>query len=104
MAVYCFELTPKTSAPGMQRVSWFLMQANQLLKSDAFLSHIHVSLRTKDGKNVFALPDADVKKGRAGAEYDDTRFMSQEGEWFLAGILDGLTDSKGVTSTSIAGC
>ncbi|KAF8609858.1 glutamine synthetase/guanido kinase [Ceratobasidium sp. AG-I] len=54
--------------------------------------HIHVSLRTKDGKNVFALSDADAKKGRAEAEYDDTRFLSQEGEWFLAGILDGLTD------------
>ncbi|KAJ1309517.1 hypothetical protein OPQ81_006291 [Rhizoctonia solani] len=54
--------------------------------------HIHVSLRDKTGRNVFAVADVDKEKGRADAQYPDTRFMSQEGEWFLAGILDGLTD------------
>ncbi|KDN49012.1 hypothetical protein RSAG8_02365, partial [Rhizoctonia solani AG-8 WAC10335] len=54
--------------------------------------HVHVSLRDKNGRNVFAVADADKEKGRADAQYQDTRFMSQEGEWFLAGVLDGLTD------------
>ncbi|KAF7338157.1 Gln-synt-C domain-containing protein [Mycena venus] len=30
--------------------------------------------------------------GRAGAAYDDTKFMSSEGESFLAGVLDGIAD------------
>ncbi|KAG8746940.1 hypothetical protein FRC10_003111 [Ceratobasidium sp. 414] len=54
--------------------------------------HIHVSLRDKDGKNIFAISDPEVKKGREGAANDDTKFISQEGEWFLAGVLDGLQD------------
>lgn len=54
--------------------------------------HIHVSLRDSNGKNVFALSEAELKTGRAGAQYEDTRFFSQEGEWFLAGVLDGLPD------------
>ncbi|KZS91142.1 glutamine synthetase/guanido kinase [Sistotremastrum niveocremeum HHB9708] len=54
--------------------------------------HVHVSLRDRSGKNVFALPEYELKTGRANAAYQDTKFMSQEGEWFLAGILDGLTD------------
>ncbi|QRV99852.1 glutamine synthetase [Ceratobasidium sp. AG-Ba] len=54
--------------------------------------HIHVSLRNRDGRNVFALSDAEAKTGREGAANDDTKFMSQEGEWFLAGVLDGLQD------------
>ncbi|CAE6504156.1 unnamed protein product [Rhizoctonia solani] len=55
--------------------------------------HVHVSLRDKNGRNIFAIVDADKDKGRADAQYQDTRFMSQEGEWFLAGVLDGLTDT-----------
>ncbi|EUC59497.1 glutamine synthetase/guanido kinase [Rhizoctonia solani AG-3 Rhs1AP] len=55
--------------------------------------HIHVSLRGKNGQNVFAVADKDKEKGREDAQYQDTRFMSQEGEWFLAGVLDGLTDA-----------
>ncbi|CAE6535874.1 unnamed protein product [Rhizoctonia solani] len=54
--------------------------------------HIHVSLRDNNGRNVFAIADADKEQGRADAQYQDTRFMSREGEWFLAGVLDGLTD------------
>lgn len=52
--------------------------------------HTHVSLRTKDGKNLFAVPDG---KPRADAQYDDTKYLSQEAEWFLAGVLEGLADS-----------
>jgi hypothetical protein len=56
--------------------------------------HVHVSLRSKDGRNIFAVNDSELKKGRQGAEYDDTKFMSKEGEYFLAGVLDGLTDGE----------
>ncbi|CAE6420335.1 unnamed protein product [Rhizoctonia solani] len=54
--------------------------------------HIHVSLRDKSGRNVFAVSDGDKEKGRSNAQSQDTRFLSQEGEWFLAGVLDGLVD------------
>ncbi|TDL27400.1 glutamine synthetase/guanido kinase [Rickenella mellea] len=55
--------------------------------------HIHVSLRDQSGKNIFALTDSEVQSGgRKNASYEDTKFLSQEGEWFLAGVLDGITD------------
>ncbi|KZT71303.1 glutamine synthetase/guanido kinase [Daedalea quercina L-15889] len=54
--------------------------------------HIHVSLRDENGKSLFAVSEAEMKTGRANAAYEDTKFLSQEGEWFLAGILDGLPD------------
>ena len=54
--------------------------------------HVHVSLRDSSGKNSFAVSDSELKLGRSGAAYDDTKFMSQEAEWFLAGILHGIAD------------
>ncbi|KAJ7219434.1 hypothetical protein GGX14DRAFT_436187 [Mycena pura] len=54
--------------------------------------HIHVSLRDNSGRNVFAISDAELSSGRAGAAYDDTKYMSGEGESFLAGVLDGIAD------------
>ncbi|PVG02781.1 glutamine synthetase/guanido kinase [Serendipita vermifera] len=54
--------------------------------------HVHVSLRTKHGNNLFAVDREDLDNGRANAQYEDTKWLSQEGEWFLAGILDGLED------------
>ncbi|KAF9532224.1 hypothetical protein CPB83DRAFT_847455 [Crepidotus variabilis] len=54
--------------------------------------HTHASLRDKDGRNIFAVTDEELKSGRAGAANDDTKFISQEAEWFLAGILDGIAD------------
>jgi len=55
--------------------------------------HIHVSLRDSSGSNVFALSDDEVAAGgRANAKYNDLRWISQEAEWFLGGILEGLTD------------
>jgi len=55
--------------------------------------HIHVSLRGSSGSNVFALSDDEVAAGgRANAKYNDLRWISQEAEWFLGGILEGLTD------------
>ncbi|KZP12562.1 glutamine synthetase/guanido kinase [Athelia psychrophila] len=54
--------------------------------------HVHVSLRDANGNNTFALSGEELKTGRSGAANDDTKFMSQEGEWFLAGVLDGIAD------------
>jgi len=54
--------------------------------------HIHVSLRGPDGENLFAISKSELQSGREGAAYEDTKFMSQLGEWFLAGVLDGLPD------------
>ncbi|KAG6831974.1 hypothetical protein H0H93_013623, partial [Arthromyces matolae] len=54
--------------------------------------HVHVSLRDSKGRNVFAVSEDERKDGRANAQYGDTRYLSQEGEWFLAGILDGIAD------------
>ncbi|CAL1705171.1 unnamed protein product [Somion occarium] len=54
--------------------------------------HIHVSLRTKEGKALFALSSSELDSGRVGAAYPDTKYLSQEGEWFLAGVLHGLPD------------
>jgi glutamine synthetase len=51
-----------------------------------------VSLRDSNGKNSFAVSDSELKTGRIGAAYNDTKFMSQEAEWFLAGVLDGIAD------------
>lgn len=57
--------------------------------------HIHVSLRTSEGKNVFGLSEAEVEAGgRKDAQYDETKFISQEAEWFLAGLLEGLPDGE----------
>lgn len=54
--------------------------------------HIHLSLRTPEGKNAFAWTgDAE---GRPGALYKDTKHISQLAEWFLAGLLDGLQDGS----------
>lgn len=54
--------------------------------------HIHVSLRDANGKPVFAVSESELKSGRPGAANEETKFISQEAEWFLAGILDGLPD------------
>ncbi|KIK59605.1 hypothetical protein GYMLUDRAFT_44568 [Collybiopsis luxurians FD-317 M1] len=54
--------------------------------------HTHVSLRDESGRNVFALSELELSTGRAGAANDDVKFLSQEAEYFLAGILDGIAD------------
>ena len=55
-------------------------------------------MRTADGKNLFAVEDG---KPRADAQYEDTRYISQEAEWFLAGLLEGLEDSKSMIVLSL---
>lgn len=50
---------------------------------------------------MFAVSDAERGQGRADAAFPDTRFMSQEGEWFLAGVLDGIADGKCFLSNSM---
>ena len=53
---------------------------------------MHVSLRNKDGRNIFAVSAEELETGRANAANEDTKFISQEAEWFLAGVLDGIAD------------
>ncbi|KAL1409867.1 hypothetical protein Q8F55_003866 [Vanrija albida] len=55
--------------------------------------HIHVSLRDKNRRNIFAVTDEEAKSGgRKNAAFDDLKYLSQEAEWFLAGLLEGLPD------------
>ncbi|KAG2124611.1 hypothetical protein DEU56DRAFT_827098 [Suillus clintonianus] len=54
--------------------------------------HIHVSLKDGEGHNVFSLSNVDRDRGRVNAAFEDTRYLSELGEYFLAGVLDGLPD------------
>jgi len=54
--------------------------------------HIHVSLRDRNGNNTFAVKSEELQGGREGAAYDELKYISQTAEYFLAGVLDGLTD------------
>ncbi|CED85477.1 glutamine synthetase guanido kinase [Phaffia rhodozyma] len=49
--------------------------------------HIHVSLRSPEGVNLFACPE-----GRSDAAFKDTKYLSELGEQFLAGVVRGLPD------------
>lgn len=81
--------------PGCSGSVQFLVHEKYADGSDASCpSHIHVSMKGADGKNIFAVSDDELKTGRKGAANEETKFISQQGEWFLAGVLDGLPDSK----------
>ncbi|BGP14287.1 hypothetical protein JCM10213_004251 [Rhodosporidiobolus nylandii] len=54
--------------------------------------HVHISLRDKSGKNVFAVEEHEVEEGRKDAAFEDTKRISKKAEHFLAGILEGLPD------------
>ncbi|KDE02882.1 glutamine synthetase [Microbotryum lychnidis-dioicae p1A1 Lamole] len=54
--------------------------------------HVHISLRDKSGKNVFAVEESELKDGRADAKFEDTKRISKTAEHFLAGVLLGLPD------------
>lgn len=57
--------------------------------------HIHVSIRDESGRNIFAVTEEERKAGgRKDAAFEDTKYLSQEAEWFLAGLLAGLSDGK----------
>jgi len=60
--------------------------------------HVHISLRDKEGTNLFAVQEGDLKEGRKDAKFDDTKRISKECEWFLAGVLEGLPDIVSLTS------
>ena len=53
-----------------------------------------MSLRDSNGGNVFAIQTEELQGGRQGAAYDELKFISQTAEYFLAGVLDGLTHGK----------
>jgi len=80
------------TASRVQRVRYSAIDLARRLPSDYTRSHVHVSLKSKDGRNIFAVSDADMKNGRTDAAFEDTKWLSREGEWFLAGVLDGLAD------------
>ena len=44
------------------------------------------------------MSEGELKGGRINAANKDTKFISQEAEWFLAGILDGIADGTEVVS------
>jgi glutamine synthetase len=69
------------------------MARTELRGQEADVSHIHVSIRDKSGRNIFAVTEEEKKAGgRKNAAFDDTKYISQEAEWFLAGLLAGLSD------------
>jgi hypothetical protein len=51
-------------------------------------------MRDLAGKNIFAVADSELERGRTDAAYNETKHISQEAEYFLAGVLDGLTDGQ----------
>lgn len=62
---------------------------------DLTTSHIHVSLQDKSGRNIFALTDQELEAGgRQDAPFEPMKYMTQEAEWFLAGLVDGLPDGE----------
>lgn len=54
-----------------------------------------MSVRDETGRNIFAVTEDEQKSGgRKGAAFEDTKYLSQEAEWFLAGVLTGLSDGE----------
>ncbi|KAJ3760328.1 hypothetical protein EV361DRAFT_904352 [Lentinula raphanica] len=65
--------------------------------------HVHVSLRDKSGRNIFSVSDSELSTGRPGAANDDVKYLSEEAEHFLAGILDGIADVMPMVVPTING-
>jgi glutamine synthetase len=55
-----------------------------------------VSIRDGSGDNIFAIKPEELNGGREGAAYDELKYISQTAEYFLAGVLHGLTDGKSI--------
>ena len=55
-----------------------------------------MSIRDGNGDNIFAIKPEELKEGREGAAYDELKYISQNAEYFLAGVLHGLTDGKSI--------
>jgi hypothetical protein len=83
-------LTVRNQASRVQRVSMPFQTYNHCFYFE--FRHTHVSLRGEDGKNIFAISEGEIKTGRANAGSEDTKFISETAEYFLAGILDGIAD------------
>lgn len=66
--------------------------SSRFLLTKMWKSHVHVSLKNNEGRNIFSVSEAELQTGRANAANGDTKYISQEAEWFLAGILDGIAD------------
>jgi glutamine synthetase len=55
-----------------------------------------VSIRDGNGDNIFAIKPEELNGGREGAAYNELKYISQIAEYFLAGVLHGLTDGKSI--------
>ncbi|KAI0281350.1 hypothetical protein BGY98DRAFT_1088491 [Russula aff. rugulosa BPL654] len=62
--------------------------------------HIHVSLQDSNGKNIFAIKSEELQEGRTGAAYAELKYISQTAEYFLAGVLHGLTDGNSLVTSN----
>jgi glutamine synthetase len=60
-----------------------------------------VSIRDGSGDNIFAIKPEELNGGREGAAYDELKYISQTAEYFLAGVLHGLTDVMPTVSASL---
>lgn len=55
-----------------------------------------MSIRDGNNDNIFAIKPEELEGGRTGAAYDELKYISQDAEYFLAGVLHGLTDGKSI--------
>lgn len=60
-----------------------------------------MSIRDSNNDNIFAIKPEELKEGRAGAAYDELKYISQNAEYFLAGVLHGLTDGKSIENYGV---
>ncbi len=87
-----FMAKPWGKLPGCSGSVLFLWTQEWYSNLNSPIRHVHVSLRDKSGRNIFAVAESERKEGRSDAAFEDTKFVSQQAEWFLAGILDGIAD------------
>ncbi|SJL00475.1 probable glutamine synthetase [Armillaria ostoyae] len=92
-----------TKSIGMQRGVIPSFMAKPWNNLPGCSGHIHVSLRNSQDQNIFALPRSDVATGREGAAFEDTKYISEAAEHFLAGILDGVADNPVLLVPTING-
>ncbi|KEI38820.1 uncharacterized protein L969DRAFT_94991 [Mixia osmundae IAM 14324] len=80
-----FKLTAKTVGMKYGIIPSFMAKPHNGLPGCS--GHVHFSLKSQDGKNVFA-----VDEPRLDAKWPDLKHVSRTMEHFIAGILQGLPD------------
>ncbi|KAF2223350.1 hypothetical protein BDZ85DRAFT_261415 [Elsinoe ampelina] len=89
-----FKLTVKSIASKYGITPCFMAKPRQGLPGNS--GHMHVSLVSKDGKNLFARESPDES-----AQYPDLKHLSDTGRHFLAGLLEGLPDVMPIVAPTI---